>query len=294
MPKKTNPLDPKPKTSRPVRVKNTTTLWSPEVTTPKPRITKGKKAAKAPIAKKKGSKASPKKRSTKEKGIRKTKPSYEKMILKALNNIGKRGGSSSIAIANYIKANYPVPVNVSRYLRIALKKALDAGSVVKASLRTYRANSLKIKGKKRRTTKKSTTPKKRTSVKTRVPSTTSKRKATKEKKVTKVKPVKAPRKQKTAKIVAASAPTATPAAPTGLRGEYLWQYDHNGWKNYTVEASNVVEDVYTNYLSNRGDTDVRAVKSGQWEYLVDFMAMKQTNIQHEAHTTRNIRRIKVA
>jgi len=81
--------------------------------------------------------------------------------------------------------------------------------------------------------------------------------------------------------------------PIGLKGDYLWQYDHNGWKNYEATASNVVEDVYQNYLSNRGDTDVRAVKSGQWEYLVDFMALKQTNIQHEAHTTRNIRRIKV-
>jgi len=53
-----------------------------------------------------------------------------------------------------------------------------------------------------------------------------------------------------------------------------------------------VEDVYQNYLSNRGDTDVRAVKSGQWEYQVDFMAMKQTNIQHDNHTVRNIRRVK--
>jgi len=51
--------------------------------------------------------------------------------------------------------------------------------------------------------------------------------------------------------------------------------------------------VYQKYLENRGDTDVRAVKSGQWEYMVDFMAMKQTNIQHENHTIRNIRRVKI-
>jgi WWE domain len=50
--------------------------------------------------------------------------------------------------------------------------------------------------------------------------------------------------------------------------------------------------VYLSYLENRGDTDVRAVKSGQWEYMVDFAAMKQTNLQHQAHTVRDIRRVK--
>jgi len=65
------------------------------------------------------------------------------------------------------------------------------------------------------------------------------------------------------------------------------------WKNYDAKASDVVEEVYQKYLANRGDTDVRAVKSGQWEYMVDFLAMKQTNIQHENHTVRNIRRTKV-
>jgi len=58
-----------------------------------------------------------------------------------------------------------------------------------------------------------------------------------------------------------------------------------------MEASETVEEVYQGYLANRGNSDVRAVKSGQWEYMVDFMALKQTNIQHENHTIRNIRRV---
>jgi len=82
--------------------------------------------------------------------------------------------------------------------------------------------------------------------------------------------------------------------PEGLKHDHVWQYKEGTWKTYAAEASNVVEQVYQNYLSNRGDTDVRAVKSGQWEYMVDFMAMKQTNIQHENHTVRDIRRIPVA
>jgi hypothetical protein len=38
---------------------------------------------------------------------------------------------------------------------------------------------------------------------------------------------------------------------------------------------------------------VRAVKSGQWQYEIDFRVMTQTNIQHEDHTKRRIRRIQI-
>jgi len=229
------------------------------------------------------------------------------MILRAINDIGKRGGSSAVAIANYLKTNYPVPGNVSRYLRVALRKAIDSGSIIKASLRTYRikphhgAEPTSRKRKRSRSTsaKRTTSPKK-----------ASPKKASPRKKATS-KVVALKKKTKKARTASSSSPStsSSPASsgeplvspskapvvskPIGLKGDYLWQYDHNGWKNYEATASNVVEDVYQNYLSNRGDTDVRAVKSGQWEYLVDFMALKQTNIQHEAHTTRNIRRIKV-
>lgn len=91
-----------------------------------------------------------------------------------------------------------------------------------------------------------------------------------------------------------SAPS-TPSKPPGLKNDHIWQYEENSeWKNYATKASDTVEEVYKDYLANRGDTDVRAVKSGQWEYMVDFMAMKQTNIQHDNHTVRNIRRVKVS
>jgi len=73
---------------------------------------------------------------------------------------------------------------------------------------------------------------------------------------------------------------------------HVWQYYDKKWCNYDHAASDVVEEVYLKYLANRGGGDVRAIKSGQWEYLVDFMAMKQTNIQHENHTVRDIRRVK--
>eukprot|EP01116_Phalansterium_solitarium_P003745 TRINITY_DN14564_c0_g1_i1.p1 TRINITY_DN14564_c0_g1~~TRINITY_DN14564_c0_g1_i1.p1 ORF type:complete len:340 (-),score=76.04 TRINITY_DN14564_c0_g1_i1:295-1218(-) len=76
--------------------------------------------------------------------------------------------------------------------------------------------------------------------------------------------------------------------------EYIWQFRENDGRfhNYDIAASDVCEEVYQNYLGNRGDTDVRSVKSGQWNYMVDFMAFKQTNIDHHAHTVRDCRRVK--
>jgi hypothetical protein len=60
---------------------------------------------------------------------------------------------------------------------------------------------------------------------------------------------------------------------------WAWQYWDNGWYNYDKEASNLVEATYQEYLKNPGITDVRAVKSGEWTYQVDFRQMLQTNIE---------------
>jgi len=75
--------------------------------------------------------------------------------------------------------------------------------------------------------------------------------------------------------------------------KWIWQYSHNGWYNYDAAASDVVETVYQDYLKNPRQCDVRAVSSGEWKYMVDFRAMTQQNIQHEAHTSREIRRVQL-
>jgi hypothetical protein len=79
----------------------------------------------------------------------------------------------------------------------------------------------------------------------------------------------------------------------GAKKEFVWQYKGNGnlWENYEARASDAVEEIFLRYKENRGDTDVRAIKSGDWEYQVDFLSFKQTNIQHENHRIRDIRRI---
>jgi hypothetical protein len=75
------------------------------------------------------------------------------------------------------------------------------------------------------------------------------------------------------------------------RHSHVWQYYDNGWHNYDLPASDLVEDEYLNFEQNPGRCDVRAVKSGEWKYMVDFINMKQTNIEHSNHTVRKIRRV---
>jgi histone H2A len=81
-------------------------------------------------------------------------------------------------------------------------------------------------------------------------------------------------------------------APTSPSDNQLhWQYFDGVWKSYAKEADRVVEEAYQDYLKNPGCYDVRAIKSGQWMYQVDFVNLKQTNIQHESHKVRDIRRV---
>jgi len=236
---------------------------------------------------------------------RKTTPAYLKMISKAITSIGHRSGSNLVAISHYIEKNYPVKENYKRYLKAAIKRAVDGGEIVKNGA-MYR---VKTSAKKRTTKRVKKTTEGETAKKPRAKKSTEKstekakaspkkraRKADAESEV--VEKVKKPRKNaKSAEQTARTAEDTTseivgPKKPVGLKSDYIWQYEEGTWRNYYTEASNVVEDVYQDYLSNRGTTDVRAVRSGDFEYQVDFAAMKQTNITHANHTTRNIRRIK--
>lgn len=70
-----------------------------------------------------------------------------------------------------------------------------------------------------------------------------------------------------------------------------WQYQEGKqWKDYETAAIPVVEAAYQDWLKNPF-IDVRAVKSGQWKYQVDFNQKTQTNVQHDSHTSRSIRRV---
>lgn len=74
----------------------------------------------------------------------------------------------------------------------------------------------------------------------------------------------------------------------------MWQYQDGGWNDYDANASDEVENTYQIYEKEKATgrvIDVRAVKSGQWDYMIDFRQMTQQNVRHEAHTVRNIRRV---
>jgi len=76
---------------------------------------------------------------------------------------------------------------------------------------------------------------------------------------------------------------------------WAWQFleNDNCYHNYDKEANDLVESVYQEYLGNPNRVDVNAVQSGQWKYMVDFRNLTQTNIQHENHTVRKIRRVQI-
>jgi len=134
---------------------------------------------------------------------------------------------------------------------------------------------------------------------------------TKVKSNVKVKPVKkAPTTTKVAKVKVSKVATARGVPKTKSRASdststtldstssgdlvWVWQYYDGGFHNYDPEASNTVEGVYQEYLNSPYTCDVRAVQSGQWQYEIDFRIMIQTNIQHESHTKRRIRRIQIS
>lgn len=75
------------------------------------------------------------------------------------------------------------------------------------------------------------------------------------------------------------------------RSGACWEYEENGsFRPYDSQASDVVEQVYQQWVKNPRDFDVRSVSSGQFSYMVDFRKMTQMNTVHENHTIRNIRR----
>jgi hypothetical protein len=76
--------------------------------------------------------------------------------------------------------------------------------------------------------------------------------------------------------------------------EQIWQYQDGGWHDYDPKASDEVETTYQLYEKEKATgrvIDVRAVRSGTWEYQIDFRQFTQQNIRHEAHTIRAIRRV---
>merc|ERR1712003_464007 len=96
-------------------------------------------------------------------------PPYEKMVKAALVALKDRTGSSTQAIAKYMKANYDLPENFAKSLSRFLKKFVESGKLVKVKA-SYKLGSLKTepKPKKKKVVKKKA-PKKKVAKKTTAP-----------------------------------------------------------------------------------------------------------------------------
>merc|ERR1712144_94588 len=96
-------------------------------------------------------------------------PPYEKMVKAALVALKDRTGSSTQAIAKYMKANYDLPENFAKSLSRFLKKFVESGKLVKVKA-SYKLGSLKTEPKpKKKTPKKTTAPKKKVAKKPKKP-----------------------------------------------------------------------------------------------------------------------------
>ena len=93
-----------------------------------------------------------------------------------------------------------------------------------------------------------------------------------------------------------SASESTAADVLFRRGSqtHKWQFqkDDHSWGDYDADASRAVELAHSSWLINP-HIDVRCVKSGDWEYMVDFNMMQQQNVKHPSHKQRKIQRVPV-
>merc|ERR1719384_1884182 len=90
------------------------------------------------------------------------------MIAAAIRGLKQRGGSSRQAIAKYISSHYKVGANSNVHLRMAIKRALASGMLVRSAAHsgTFRLNAAALKKPKKTPKKKTAAKKKKTTKKT--------------------------------------------------------------------------------------------------------------------------------
>jgi len=278
----------------------------------------------SPVAPKPPKEAKKKKDASKKKKkvSRKTKPSYLVMIKRSIAQQNHRNGSSLFTIYKYLEDHYPVSESFHRFVRAALKRGVGDGMLSRVNLSyrlTAKGRATIGKSKKHRVSKKKKAApssagakrkrsaskekkkgekKKSSSSKKKTSSKKARRKKSKGKEKEKEKgheevstEKEAPKKARVGTASSSASSSSAPKRISPAGHKFRWQYQDGAWKDYEMNGSDLVEAAYQSYIKNPGLCDVRAVKSGQWQYQVDFLNLKQTNIQHENHTTRLIRRL---
>ncbi|KAH3760197.1 hypothetical protein Pelo_7982 [Pelomyxa schiedti] len=238
----------------------------------------------------------------------------------------RKGYVSIVSIQHYIYSNYKVKSNFKQQVLATIKTAVENKKLqqknrsVRFPLKKKKTAKAPSPKKRKVSTAKDakTEPKKArkstTTGKTKTDKTTEKKKPTEKsrqksvaQKDTKKREKKEPAKKTKAKKTVAKKSTterkktSKSKVAKNLLGDLNavavgssdihWQYLDGTWKPYSAEADATLEKYYSEYQKNQGMYDVPAVHSGEWDYCVDFATMKQTNIQHHSHTSRNIRRL---
>merc|ERR1712226_1678179 len=98
-------------------------------------LLKSKPKMPAAVAKKT---ASPKKASSK--AAKPSLPNYSAMIKKAIKDLNEKGGSSKVAIEKYLNANYRLSGNVSKLVKMALRRMSTKKEIVHASSKSTGAS----------------------------------------------------------------------------------------------------------------------------------------------------------
>ncbi len=227
--------------------------------------------------------------------MRKTKPTYLIMIAKALlalNESEKKWYHSRYKIAEFIRKIYPISTSYKRYLRDNLKMGVVKKYFLqrKESFRLSALGKLKILSITKKVTgpttsapSSSTTPSTTTTTST-TPSSTTPRTVMSQKATRKA--ARRARRERS-RIVSKAKAFVNSIKP------HKWQYEERPtvFYDYDSKASALVEGAYKEYVSAPSQWDVRSIHSGEWCYQVDFPNMIQTNIQHENHNVRVIRRV---
>jgi len=81
--------------------------------------------------------------------------------------------------------------------------------------------------------------------------------------------------------------------PAPLFPTHYWVYGtlNYGWQKFYHEASDHIEAEYQKYIQDPYMFDVRSVKSGKYDFFVDFSRNIQMNVSHPQHRERPIMRV---
>jgi Glycine-rich domain-containing protein-like/WWE domain len=93
-------------------------------------------------------------------------------------------------------------------------------------------------------------------------------------------------------IVPLQTSTNVSSSSLSSRSTVIWEFQENSgkWTPYRTDQQNILESGYKKLVHATPAICKVQIQAGPWTYEVDVQTLKQTNMEHEDHTQRNIRR----